>query len=132
MWFQSSTVWRGYSTYICDPSANQSPGKEILAALEEAGVEMIEEAAENQQVSDLFAGKTFVVTGTLTNYTRNQIHDLIVMYGGKTGSSVSGKTDCLVAGENAGSKLAKAEKLGVQVLSEADFESLISPNNLLF
>ncbi len=111
---------------------HQSPGKEILAALEEAGVEMIEEAAENQQVSDLFAGKTFVVTGTLTNYTRNQIHDLIVTHGGKTSSSVSGKTDCLVAGENAGSKLAKAEKLGVQVLSEADFESLISPNNLLF
>lgn len=72
------------------------------------------------------------MTGTLTNYTRNQIHDLIVTHGGKTSSSVSGKTDCLVAGENAGSKLAKAEKLGVQVLSEADFESLISPNNLLF
>ncbi len=111
---------------------HESPGKEILTELVEAGVEMVSEDSGGQQISDLFADKTFVVTGTLTNYTRNQIHDLIVLHGGKTSSSVSAKTDYLVAGENAGSKLEKAEQLKVQVVSEADFERLISPDNLLF
>ncbi|MEL0097624.1 MAG: NAD-dependent DNA ligase LigA [Planctomycetaceae bacterium] len=119
---------------------NESPGKEILEQLEIAGVEMIQQDSGNAQQSDLFAGKTFVVTGTLVNYTRNQIHDLIVQHGGKTSTSISGKTDYLVAGENAGSKLAKAQQLGVQVLSEEGFEQLVStenqqpggPENLLF
>ena len=109
-----------------------SPGKEILAELEDVGVEMVQENSDDEQVSELFAEKTFVVTGTLTNYTRNQIHDLIVQHGGKTSNSISGKTDYLVAGENAGGKLTKANQLEVEVLSEADFERLISNDNLLF
>ena len=109
-----------------------SPGKEILAELEDVGVEMVQENSDDEQVSELFAEKTFVVTGTLTNYTRNQIHDLIVQHGVKTSNSISGKTDYLVAGENAGGKLTKANQLEVEVLSEADFERLIRNDNLLF
>ena len=119
---------------------NEAPGKEILEQLETAGVEMVQRDSGKAQQSDLFAGKTFVVTGTLTNYTRNQIHDLIIQHGGKTSSSISGKTDYLVAGENAGSKLAKAQQLEVIVLTEEGFEQLVNsenqqpsgPENLLF
>ncbi len=116
---------------------HESPGKEILSGLEDVGVEMTQQDSDQEQLSDLFADKLFVVTGTLTSYTRSQIHDIIVQHGGKTGTSVSGKTDYLVAGENAGSKLAKAEQLEVEVLSEAAFEQLISTaggeaENLLF
>ena len=74
---------------------------------------------------DQLQGKSLVVTGTLTKYTRDEIHALIQSHGGKATSSVSKKTDYLVAGEKAGSKLAKAEQLGVQVLSEDEFEQLI-------
>ena len=77
------------------------------------------------RASESLLDKTFVVTGKLTKYTRDEIQDLIRQHGGKTSSSVSAKTDYLVAGEKAGSKLAKAEKLGVQVLSEDGFEALI-------
>jgi DNA ligase (NAD+) len=72
------------------------------------------------------AGKTLVVTGTLEKYKREEIEALIEQLGGKAGSGVSKKTDYLVAGAEAGSKLAKAEKLGVKVLTEAEFDELIS------
>lgn len=68
-----------------------------------------------------FAGKTIVVTGTLQNFTRTGINEFIESLGAKAGSSVSAKTDYLVCGENAGSKLAKAEALGVKILTEAQF-----------
>ncbi len=71
-------------------------------------------------------GKTFVVTGTLTKHTRDQIEQLISQHGGHAASSVSKKTDYLVAGEKAGSKLVKAKGLGVKVLSEDEFEKLIN------
>ena len=70
-------------------------------------------------------GKTLVVTGTLTKYSRDQINELITQHGGHAASSVSKKTDYLVAGEKAGSKLEKAQQLGVKVLSEDEFERLI-------
>ncbi|HSD63093.1 MAG TPA: BRCT domain-containing protein, partial [Ignavibacteriaceae bacterium] len=68
-----------------------------------------------------FTGKTFVLTGTLSNYSREEASDKIVMYGGKVTSSVSKNTDFLLAGENAGSKLTKAEKMGIPVMSEKEF-----------
>lgn len=71
-----------------------------------------------------FSGKTFVVTGTLSKYTRDEIHDRIKALGGKPASSVSKKTDYLVAGEKAGSKRAKAEELGVAILDEDGFDAL--------
>jgi DNA ligase (NAD+) len=70
-------------------------------------------------------GKTLVVTGTLTKYSRDQINELITRHGGRAASSVSKKTDYVVAGEKAGSKLAKAKELGVAVLSEDEFEKLL-------
>ena len=65
------------------------------------------------------------MTGKLEKYTRDEIHALVQRYGGRAASSVSSNTDFLVAGAKAGSKLEKAKKLGVNVLSEADFEQLI-------
>ena len=67
------------------------------------------------------AGKTVVVTGTLTTFDRKEIEELIVKLGGKASGSVSKKTSFVVAGENAGSKLDKAKELGVPVLTEAEF-----------
>jgi DNA ligase (NAD+) len=71
------------------------------------------------------AGKRVVVTGSLSKYTRDQIHELIAQQGGRAASSVSKKTDFVVAGEEAGSKLDKARQLGVRVLTESEFEELV-------
>jgi len=71
------------------------------------------------------ANKTVVVTGTLVRYTRTEIKELIERLGGRASDSVSKKTDYVVAGESAGSKLAKAQQLGVKVLTEDEFAELI-------
>lgn len=73
-----------------------------------------------------FAGKTVVATGKLDNFTRDGIHTKILELGGKPGSSVSKKTDFLIAGEKAGSKLEKAKSLGVTVLTEQEFLDMIA------
>ncbi len=78
-----------------------------------------------QAAAPSLAGKTLVVTGKLAQRTRDQIHELIAAHGGRAASSVSSRTDYLIAGEDAGSKLDKARELGVTVISEADFERLI-------
>ena len=71
-------------------------------------------------------GKTLVVTGTLKKYARDEIEELITRHGGHAASSVSKNTDYLVAGK-AGSKLEKANELGVQVIAEEEFERLLKP-----
>ncbi|PLX24494.1 MAG: DNA ligase, partial [Ignavibacteria bacterium] len=68
-----------------------------------------------------FEGKTFVITGTLSNYSREEAKALVLKYGGKVTGSVSKKTDVLVAGEAAGSKLDKAQTLDIAILSEEEF-----------
>lgn len=73
-----------------------------------------------------FSGKTFVLTGNLTNYTRDTASSLIKMRGGKVSGSVSKNTDFLLCGENAGSKLDKATSLGVKILDEEEFQKLIT------
>ena len=78
--------------------------------------------------SEALGGKSFVVTGTLEKYTRDQIHSMIERNGGKVSKSVSSKTNFLVAGEKAGSKREKAEKLGVTILTELEFEKLVKEN----
>jgi DNA ligase (NAD+) len=79
-------------------------------------------SSESVKVKDnFFKNKTFVITGTLSQYSREEAAEKIEKFGGKVTSSVSGKTDFLIAGENAGSKLAKANKLGVKVLNENDY-----------
>jgi DNA ligase (NAD+) len=70
---------------------------------------------------NIFAGRTIVVTGTLENFTRNSINEKIESLGARAGSAVSSKTDYLIAGEKAGSKLAKARTLGITVLTEREF-----------
>ena len=94
---------------------------EVEALRAEGVVLTAKQSATNAADSDAFCDLTFVVTGTLSTLSREQAHELIQRHGGKTGASVSGKTDFLVAGEKAGSKLVKAEKLGVTVLTEEDF-----------
>jgi DNA ligase (NAD+) len=84
------------------------------------------EASSSANVSDIFAEKTFVITGTLPTLKRDEARDLIQSHGGKVSDSISAKTDYLVAGEKAGSKLVKAEKLGVKVVNESELLELIS------
>jgi len=72
-----------------------------------------------------FAGKTIVVTGTLAGYTRGEIEGKLYSLGAKPGSSVSTRTDYVLAGEKAGSKLTKANALGVKVITEEQFEQMI-------
>ena len=79
----------------------------------------------NINKTDELAGKTFVLTGTLTTMTRDEASDKIKIRGGKTSSSVSKNTSFVVAGANPGSKLDKAEKLGVIILNEDEFFELI-------
>ena len=96
--------------------------RQIVKRLVAYGVqaEMEEKAGE----SDQFSGMTFVITGTLSR-PREYFKELILNAGGKVSDSVSAKTTCLVAGENAGSKLKKAEKLGTRILSEEEFYDLL-------
>jgi len=79
----------------------------------------------NSVVENKLSGLTFVLTGTLSRYTRDSAKNLIEQLGGKVSSSVSSKTDFIVAGENAGTKLEKAESLGIKIISEQEFEELI-------
>ncbi len=83
---------------------------------------------EKEETSDILAGKTFVLTGTLPTLTRDEAKALIEKHGGKTTSSVSKKTDYVLAGEKAGSKLEKAKQLGVKIISERDFLKMIGEN----
>jgi DNA ligase (NAD+) len=99
-------------------------GEKLVADLRAAGVKMTEDVKAKPKGTDL-TGKTFVVTGTLVNYKRTEIEDLIKSLGGKAAGSVSKKTNYVVAGEEAGSKLDKARELGVPVLTEEEFEKLL-------
>lgn len=98
--------------------------REVLEGLREQGVSL-EAKVERREEVDGVAGKTFVLTGTLPNLTRKEAGDLIKRAGGKVSGSVSKKTDYLVAGEEAGSKLDKAQKLGVPTLDEAALNALL-------
>lgn len=94
-----------------------------IKLLREAGVSF--ESGEERR-DDRFAGKTFVLTGTLESWTRDEAAAIIESFGGKTAGSVSKKTSYVLAGENAGSKLTKAESLGVEIIDEARFREMIS------
>jgi len=109
---------------VCEFLASEF-GRETIDDLAALGVGMEVPQVAGQERSQILAGKTLVVTGTLVKYSRDEINELIVRHGGKAASSVSSKTDYVVAGEKAGSKLAKAESLGVKVLTEDEFEGLL-------
>ena len=97
---------------------------DLINKLKTAGVNM-KSKEEVELHDDRFAGKTFVLTGSLEKYTRDQASEIIESYGGKTSSSVSKKTSYVLAGDEAGSKLIKAQELGIQILSEDEFENMI-------
>ena len=101
---------------------SQEQTKDLLKRLKDAGVNMERQKEENED--DRFAGKTFVLTGSLEKYSREEASNIIEKFGGKTSSSVSKKTTYLLAGEDAGSKLTKAQSLGVQIISENEFEEM--------
>lgn len=97
---------------------------DMIERLKKAGVNMKE--PENEEYDNRFEGQIFVLTGALEKYTRDQASDIIEKFGGKTSGSVSKKTTYVLAGEEAGSKLDKANQLGVKVISEDEFEDMIS------
>ena len=86
----------------------------------------IKPAAPKEKTSNSLEGMTIVVTGALKKFTRQQIEQMVKDHGGNTALSVSKKTTLLVAGENAGSKLEKAQKLGVEIISEDQFLHRVS------
>src|SRR5262249_37886367 len=97
--------------------------RKMIEELGKAGGKMSEaKRAKPQPGGTDLSGKTFVVTGTLKHYQREDIEGLIRQLGGKAASSVSKKTDYVIAGEKAGSKLDKAKELGVPVIGEEEFE----------
>ena len=102
----------------------QEQTKDLLKRLKEAGINM--SRLKEDDGDDRFSGKTFVLTGTLEKYSREEASNLIEKFGGKTSSSVSKKTSYLLAGEDAGSKLTKAQSLGVQIISEEEFNKMCS------
>ncbi|MGD0471803.1 MAG: NAD-dependent DNA ligase LigA [Candidatus Velthaea sp.] len=102
----------------------QEPNRAMVRRLQAAGVDTTAPLRERAPVG-AFAGKTFVLTGTLPTLKREEAADLVVAAGGKVTGSVSKKTDYVVAGEEAGTKLAKAEELGIPVIDEAEFRRLL-------
>ena len=101
----------------------QNPqSQHLIGRLREAGVDF---QSREEKKDDRFAGMTFVLTGTLTQFTRDEASAIIESFGGRASSSVSKKTTYVIAGENAGSKLTKAESLGIPVLSEEAFSAMI-------
>jgi DNA ligase (NAD+) len=102
---------------------SEAANRQLIKKLDKVGIRPT--AAKRTIKSDKFAGKTFVFTGTLANRTREAAGELVQQHGGKLSGSVSKKTDYVVAGADAGSKLDKARELKVAVLTEAEFEKLL-------
>ena len=102
---------------------SQEQTKDLIERLKNAGVNM--KSLEEESIDNRFEGKTFVLTGSLSEFTRKEAEEIIEKYGGKTSSSVSKKTTYLLAGEEAGSKLTKAQSLGITIISEQEFKNLL-------
>ena len=102
---------------------NEEQTIDLINRLKLAGINT--QSLQEESTDTRFEGKTFVLTGALSKYSREQASDIIERLGGKTSSSVSKKTSYVLAGEDAGSKLTKAQSLGVTVISEEEFEEMI-------
>ena len=112
-------------------AAAREPGDwrgETLRAWQAAGVGV--DVAETSTLPQTLAGKTVVVTGSLEGYSRDSAKEAIIERGGKAAGSVSKKTDYVGVGENAGSKAAKAEELGIPMLNEAQFAQLLENGSI--
>jgi len=102
---------------------NQEQTKDLISRFKNLGINM--ESPESENTDLRFEGKTFVLTGTLEKFARSEAEEIIEKFGGKTSSSVSKKTDYVLAGEDSGSKLTKANELGVTVITEKEFEEML-------
>ena len=111
-------VAHSLKTYFQNPSNTK-----VINALRSKGVNFNHKKSEN--INSSLDGETFVITGTLENMTRAEAQDIINDHGGKVTNSISKKTTYLVAGKAAGSKLIKAEKLGIKILSEMELIQLL-------
>src|SRR4029077_11201178 len=107
-------------------SLADEPTQELIAKLEAKGLRLEADASERRQHDGPLEGKTVVLTGTLPELTREEAAALVKSAGGKVTSSVSKKTDYVVAGESPGSKLAKAEKFEIEILDEAGLRKLVA------
>ena len=114
------TVAQSVRAWFDDPG-----NAELCERLHAAGVQTRIERQKTEQLDERFVGKQFVLTGTLSSFTRDEAKALLESRGGRVMSSVSKKTDFVIAGEEAGSKLDKAEELGVAVLDEAAFKKML-------
>ena len=101
-------------------------GEQTIRDLAQCGVDMTSPKKAAVSATGKLAGKTLVVTGTLSKYKRDEIEELIAEHGGRAAASISKKTDFLIAGADAGSKLDKAQKLGIKVIDEEEFDRLIA------
>jgi hypothetical protein len=104
---------------------NSEAGRDTIQRLRNVGVDLSSHQHSTVATTGPLAGKTVVVTGTLQRYSRDEAHELIRLHGGKPTSNVSKTTDYVVVGENPGSKVAKAKRLGVLTISEQEFGRLI-------
>jgi DNA ligase (NAD+) len=100
--------------------------RDLVARLAAAGVNPVQQVAAPAVSGSPFEGKTVVLTGSLPGRTRHEAREIVESLGGRVSGSVSAKTDILVAGESAGSKRAKAEQLGVTIISAERFEAMIA------
>ena len=101
----------------------QEQTKDLIERLKNYGVNMEDNSKQNED--NRFEGLTFVLTGSLESFTRDEASNIIENFGGKVSGSVSKKTSYVLAGEDAGSKLTKAQSLGVRVISEEEFKEMI-------
>lgn len=101
----------------------QEQTKDLIERLKMSGVNT--KSLEEENIDERFSGQTFVLTGSLENFTRQEASDIIEKFGGKTSGSVSKKTSYVLAGEDAGSKLTKARELGIKIITEKQFEKMI-------
>ncbi len=106
---------------------SEDRNRQVIARLVERGLSIAPPPAEATTGSQSLAGKTFVFTGGLAGYSRNQAKELVEQHGGQVSSSVSKKTSYVVAGTDPGSKLDQAQKLGVRILTEGEFTDLVKP-----
>jgi DNA ligase (NAD+) len=121
-WFLGEDIGQIMAESIYD-FFRQDQTIDLINKLRNAGVNMQDN--EDETTDNRFKGLTFVLTGSLENYTREEAGEIIERYGGKVSSSVSKKTSYVLAGDEAGSKLTKAQELGVTIISEEDFKKMI-------
>src|SRR5436305_550399 len=117
---REGSIWRNCSTRWYGRPRN----RQLVERLRQAGLNFKSELYRPAAVAGPFTGKTFVLTGTLPSMTREEAAAKIEALGGRVSSSVSKKTDYVLAGEEAGSKLDKARKLGVKIIDEREFSKV--------